>query len=110
MSELRARLTKSMKEAMREKDAERLATLRLIMAAIKDRDIAARAEGNDDGVGSDYAADSWQHRANVAYFNDMLGSDALYWFTLQAAPADEIHVMTQQELARFGVLNAPARN
>lgn len=38
------------KEAMREKDAARLSTLRLINAAIKDRDIAARSEGNFDGV------------------------------------------------------------
>jgi len=36
---------------MREKDATRLSTLRLISAAIKDQDIAARAKGNADGVG-----------------------------------------------------------
>ena len=48
--DLRARIMASMKQAMKEKDAERLSTVRLISAAIKDRDIAARAEGNDDGV------------------------------------------------------------
>ena len=48
--DLRARILASMKQAMKEKDAERLSTVRLISAAIKDRDIAARAEGNDDGV------------------------------------------------------------
>jgi uncharacterized protein YqeY len=36
---------------MKDKAAERLSTLRLVNAAIKDKDIAARAEGNDDGVG-----------------------------------------------------------
>ncbi len=51
MSDLRTRLNKALKQAMKDKDAGRLGTLRLIMAAIKDRDIAARAEGNDDGVG-----------------------------------------------------------
>jgi uncharacterized protein YqeY len=35
---------------MKAKEAERLATLRLINAAIKDRDIAARGDGNDAGV------------------------------------------------------------
>jgi uncharacterized protein YqeY len=39
-----------MKTAMLDKEADRLATLRLINAAIKDRDIALRGEGNSDGV------------------------------------------------------------
>ena len=38
---------------MRDRAADRLSTLRLISAAIKDRDIAARGEGNEDGVGED---------------------------------------------------------
>ena len=50
MGTLRERITTSMKQAMRDKDAVALSTLRLINAAIKDRDIAARAEGGDDGV------------------------------------------------------------
>jgi len=48
---LRTRITDGLKTAMREKDATRLSTLRLISAAIKDQDIAARAKGNADGVG-----------------------------------------------------------
>jgi hypothetical protein len=48
--ELRARITTAMKQAMRDKAVDRLSTVRLINAAIKDRDIAVRAEGNDDGV------------------------------------------------------------
>ena len=47
---LRDRLSISLKDAMRAKDATRLMTLRLINATIKDRDIDARAEGNDTGV------------------------------------------------------------
>ena len=46
-------ITVALKEAMKAKDAARLSTLRLINAAIKDRDIAARAEGNSNGVGED---------------------------------------------------------
>ena len=52
--ELRERITEALKGAMREKDASRLSTLRLINAAIKDRDIAKRGEGGDgadSGVG-----------------------------------------------------------
>ena len=47
--ELRERIGDALKSAMREKDAARLSTLRLINAAIKDRDIAKRAEGGDGG-------------------------------------------------------------
>ena len=47
---LRARISEALKQAMKDKDASRLSTLRLINAAIKDKDIAARAGGEDDGV------------------------------------------------------------
>src|ERR1700733_5183658 len=50
---LRAQLTDAMKEAMKTKDAKRLATLRLILAALKDRDIAARTETSRDLLGDD---------------------------------------------------------
>lgn len=47
---MRDKINKSLKQAMRDKAADRLSTLRLINAAIKDRDIAARSEGQDEGV------------------------------------------------------------
>ena len=40
--ELRERVNSAMKEAMRARDSARLSTIRLITAAIKDREIAAR--------------------------------------------------------------------
>lgn len=50
---LRNEINTALKQAMRDRAAERLSTLRLISAAIKDRDIAARGEGREDGVGED---------------------------------------------------------
>ena len=50
---LRNEINTALKQAMRDRATERLSTLRLIMAAIKDRDIAARGEGKEDGVGED---------------------------------------------------------
>jgi uncharacterized protein YqeY len=50
---LREQLNESMKEAMRAKDARRLATLRMVLAALKDRDIAARTETSRDLLGDD---------------------------------------------------------
>lgn len=51
--DLRTRISTSLKQAMKDKAVDRLSTLRLVSAAIKDKDIAARAVGNDDGVGED---------------------------------------------------------
>lgn len=48
--ELREKVNAAVKQAMRDKARDRLSTLRLINAAIKDRDIAVRAEGNEQGV------------------------------------------------------------
>jgi uncharacterized protein len=48
---LRERLSVALKEAMKAKEAERLSTLRLINAAIKDREIASRGEGGEQEVG-----------------------------------------------------------
>ena len=47
---LRNKINSALKEAMKEKAQLRLSTLRLITAAIKDRDISARAEGLEEGV------------------------------------------------------------
>lgn len=49
---LRNRVNEALKSAMRDKDKERLSTLRLITAAIKDKDIAARGD-TDEGVSDD---------------------------------------------------------
>ncbi|WP_300039203.1 GatB/YqeY domain-containing protein [uncultured Roseobacter sp.] len=51
--DLRTKISAALKQAMKDKAADRLSTLRLINAAIKDKDIAARADGNDDGVGNE---------------------------------------------------------
>jgi uncharacterized protein len=44
---LRETLNQALKDAMKAKDARRVATLRLILAALKDRDIAALTSGSD---------------------------------------------------------------
>ncbi|MBI3113940.1 MAG: GatB/YqeY domain-containing protein [Rhodospirillales bacterium] len=47
---LRTRLNDALKAAMKAKDELSVSTLRLILAALKDRDIAARGKGNKDGI------------------------------------------------------------
>jgi uncharacterized protein YqeY len=47
---LRTRLNDALKSAMKSKDTRAVSTVRLILAALKDRDIAARSKGNHDGI------------------------------------------------------------
>jgi len=50
---MREEISAAMKEALRAKDQMALSTMRLISAALKDRDIAARSNGNADGIADD---------------------------------------------------------
>ena len=50
---LRDRIRSDLKDAMRAQDARTTSTLRLIIAALKDRDIAARGDGDEGGIGDD---------------------------------------------------------
>ena len=47
---LREELNQAMKQAMKAKDTRVLATVRLINAAVKQKDIEARTDGSDDGI------------------------------------------------------------
>jgi len=51
-NDMRTRINDATKAAMKEKDKLRVSTLRLISAAVKDRDIAARAEDRCEGIDS----------------------------------------------------------
>jgi hypothetical protein len=55
---MRERIQDAMKEAMRSGDKRRLSTLRLVTAAIKDRDIAARVDEKGQGTGKDRVEDT----------------------------------------------------
>ena len=48
---LRQQFNEALKAAMLAKESRAVSTIRLIAAALKDRDIAARPSGNQDGIG-----------------------------------------------------------
>ena len=47
---LRAELNEALKISMKAKEKRTVSTVRLILAALKDRDIAARSKGNHEGI------------------------------------------------------------
>ena len=53
MPGLRDTINQSLKESLRGKDEPATRTLRLILAAIKDRDITARGKGQTEGIGEE---------------------------------------------------------
>jgi uncharacterized protein YqeY len=55
---MRENITQAVKDAMKSGDKTRLSTLRLIQAAIKDRDIASRVDAKGQSTGHDRIDDS----------------------------------------------------
>ena len=50
---LRAQFESELKASLKKKESIKVATIRLVMAALKDRDIAAREKGLDEGISED---------------------------------------------------------
>ena len=55
----------------------------------------------------DYPRDAPEHEQNRKYIEDMLGRDNFYWFTIYAAPADGIKMMTVAEIRKYGLVTKP---
>lgn len=52
----------------------------------------------------DYPRSHESHKKYLAYYREMVIPASFYWYTLDAAPADDIHWMTSQEIVAFDVL------
>lgn len=70
--------------------------------------IGVHAWRDANGIATDFPPGSQLHDPERSFVEDMLGSDAFYWFYINAAPPSDMHVMSQAEITRFGLLTAPA--
>lgn len=66
--DLKARITEDMKQAMRSKDAERLSAIRLLLAAIKQREVDERIALDDSQILSILDKMVKQRRDSIAQF------------------------------------------
>ncbi|MCA1979089.1 MAG: GatB/YqeY domain-containing protein [Thiobacillus sp.] len=82
---LKARITDDMKTAMRAKDSARLGTIRLLLAAIKQKEVDERIELDDTAVSSVVEKLIKQRRDSISQF--------------QAAGRDDLVAAEQAELA-----------
>lgn len=54
--------------------------------------------------GRDFRRDAQAHEPTRGYTAEMLGTDAFYWFALNAARHDQVHFMTRAEMQRYGLI------
>lgn len=53
--------------------------------------------------GNDIPRDDASHRIYLEYYRDIGIAEAFYWFTLEAAPPEGVHWMTEAEMERYAV-------
>ncbi|MBU2580543.1 MAG: GatB/YqeY domain-containing protein [Alphaproteobacteria bacterium] len=95
---MREQLTQSMKQAMKSGDKKRLSTLRLVNAAIKDRDIAARADDSGQSTGNDKISDS----EILALLQKMIKQRRDSAATYRQGGREELAVSEEAEIAIIG--------
>ncbi|HEC00858.1 MAG TPA: GatB/YqeY domain-containing protein [Sphingomonadales bacterium] len=114
---MRDQLTAAMKQAMKDKDKRRLTTIRLILAAIKDRDIAARTDKNasqdEDAVVLEILAKMIKQRKESFVVYEEAGRlelaqqeqeemEIISEFQPRQMPDDEIEVVVKDAIAETG--------
>ncbi|WP_120635974.1 alpha/beta hydrolase [Ruegeria sp. EL01] len=80
-----------------------LAGVRRTMAPGAQIGVHSWSDGSRDA--KDYPRDAPEHEQNRLYIERMLGDDSFYWFTIYAAPADDIHFMSSTEIKKYGLLS-----
>lgn len=60
-------------------------------------------DGDSGTAGDALPRDALDHTLYLDYYRDIGIDEGFYWFTLQAAPPDGMHWMTENEMARYAV-------
>ncbi len=115
MAEIRQRLNDDVKTAMRDRDKERLGTLRMILAAIKQKEVDERIELDDTQILVVLDKMAKQHRDSIAQFgqagrNDLVEKEnkelAIVQSYLPAQLNDgEIQTLLKQAIQETGAVS-----
>jgi len=67
-------------------------------------------DGPDGGIiyGNQVARDDPSHRMFLDYYREMGVPEDFYWFTLDAAPPERIHWMSDEEILGYGLVSGDA--
>ena len=93
---LKARITEDMKDAMRAKDTARLSTIRLLLAAIKQREVDERKELTDADVLAVIDKMVKQRRDSIAQFEAGKRMDLV---AIEQAELEVLHAYLPKQLA-----------
>jgi uncharacterized protein YqeY len=112
MSELKAKITEDMKAAMRAQEKERLATIRLIQAAIKQKEVDDRIELDDAQVLAVLDKMVKQRRESIAQFekagrDDLIAKEqseleVIQVYLPEALSDEEVDAMIAEAIAATG--------
>ncbi|CAL2080968.1 hypothetical protein [Tenacibaculum sp. 190524A05c] len=61
------------------------------------------SDGEKEGI--EYPREDEVHKMYLEYYKEMEIPTEFYWYTLEAAAADSIHNMTQEEIQKYKILN-----
>lgn len=113
---LKARINEDMKAALRARETERLSAIRLLVAAIKQREIDTRTELDDAGVVAVVDKLIKQRRDSVAQYaaagrqdladKEQAEIDVLSAYLPQALSAAEVDDLVRQAIAETGAAGA----
>lgn len=113
---LRARLSEEMKSAMKAKDALKLSSIRLILSAVRNREIDLKKELDDQGIVEVVASLVKQRKESIKVYSDAGRADlaekeerelsCLLEFLPQQLTEDEIGELVLQAIAETGAQGA----
>lgn len=111
---LKSQITEDMKNAMRAKDAQRLSTIRMLLAAIKQQEIDRRIEPDDTAVVAIIEKMVKQRRDAVSQFEvagrqDLVAAETfeisvLQGYLPQPLSAAEVQALAEQAIASTGAM------
>lgn len=70
----------------------------------------AELRGNEVVAGKDVPKSDPIHNLYLSYYKDMAIPTEFYWFTLDAAPVEDIYFVNNQEVNDFNMSSAPLRD
>ncbi|WP_068315125.1 hypothetical protein [Polycladidibacter hongkongensis] len=72
----------------------------------KGAQIGVHSWADSDGqTGAEAPKDDPMHQHYLEYYRSIGIQEAFYWYTLEAAPADDVHWMTSSEIKRYQIAN-----
>ncbi len=69
-----------------------------------DTEVGVHSWGSDDFNGNELPKDDPEHQSYIDFYNSIDIDEDFYWFTLQAADAEDMHNMSSDEREQYGVV------